>query len=188
MKHIALALTLAAALPALADVETYNIDPNHTFPTYEIGHMGYSLQRGRFNKTKGTITIDPAAKSGSAEVAIEAASVSSGVDKLDEHLRGADFFNAARYPQIVFKSNDLTFDGDRVTRARGTLSMNGMSQPVTLEVTKFKCGIHPMLMRKMCGAEMSTTIKRSDFEIKYGLPMVADEVLLRINVEAMKDS
>ena len=182
------AILAAAALPALADVETYNIDPRHTFPVYEVGHMGYSFQRGRFNKTQGKITLDTAAKTGSVEVMIDTASVSTGVEKLDEHLRNPDFFNAERYPQIVFKSTDFTFDGDRVKQARGTLSMNGITKPVTLEVTHFKCGVNPMLMRKICGADMSTTIKRSDFEMKYGLPMLADEVVLRINVEAIKDS
>jgi polyisoprenoid-binding protein YceI len=189
MKRLTLALlALAAALPAAAEVETFNIDPGHTFPAYEIGHMGYSIQRGRFNKTRGTITLDVAAKAGSVDVSVDTASVSSGHEKLDENLRGPDFFNAARYPQITFKSNDLTFEGDRVTKARGTLSLNGISQPVTLDVTRFKCGLHPVFMRKMCGAELSATIRRSDFEMKYGIPMVSDEVLLRINVEALKDS
>ena len=188
MKKFAFAVSLAAALPALAEVETYNIDSRHTFPAYEIGHMGYSLQRGRFNKTQGKITLDTAAKTGSVEVRIEAASVSSGVEKLDEHLRAPEFFNAERYPQIVFKSEDFTFDGERVKQARGTLSMNGITKPVTLDVTHFKCGVHPMLMRKMCGAELVAAIKRSDFEMKYGLPLLADEVTLRINVEAIKDS
>lgn len=189
MKGFTLAVALAAAaLPALAEVETYNIDPQHTFPAYEIGHFSYSIQRGRFDKTRGTITIDPAARTGSAEVTIDAASISSGVSKLDEHLRGADFFNVERYPQIVFKSTDLVFEGDRVKQARGTLSLNGISQPVTLQVTHFKCGLNPMLMRKVCGADMTATIKRSDFEMKYGLPMLGDDVTLRINVEAIKDS
>ena len=189
MKAFTLAATLAAAaLPALADVETYNIDPRHTFPVYEVGHMGYSFQRGRFNKTQGKITLDTAAKSGSAEVMIDVASVSSGVDKLDEHLRGEDFFGAAKNPQIVFKSSDLTFDGENVKQARGMLTMNGVTRPVTLDVTHFKCGMNPMMMRKVCGADMTATLKRSDFGMKYGLPMLADEVVLRINVEAIKDS
>ena len=189
MKGFVLAATIAAAaLPALADVETYNIDPKHTFPAYEIGHLGYSIQRGRFNKTQGKITLDPAAKTGTVEVAIDTASVSTGVDKLDEHLRTPDFFNAERYPQIVFKSTDLVFDGERVKQANGTLSINGITKPVTLEVTQFKCAVNPMLMRKVCGADMSAKIKRSDFEMKYGIPMLADDVLLRINVEAIKDS
>jgi len=189
MKGFALAATLAAAaLPALGDVETYNIDPKHTFPQYEVGHMGYSFQRGRFNNTKGKITLDTAAKSGSAEVVIDVASVSSGVDKLDEHLRSDDFFGAAKNPQMTFKSSDLVFDGDRVKQARGTLTINGITRPVTLDVTHFKCGMNPMMMRKVCGADLTTTIKRSEYGMKYGLPMLADEVVLRINVEAIKDS
>ena len=177
-----------AALPALADVETYNIDPKHTFPTYEVGHFGYSIQRGRFNKTQGRITLDTAAKTGSAEVTMDAASVSSGVDKLDEHLRSEDFFGASKNPDITFKSSDFTFDGERVRQARGTLTINGITKPVTFEITHFKCGLNPMILRKVCGADMTANIKRSDFGMKYALPMLADEVLLRVNVEAIKDS
>ncbi len=184
---LAIAAALAA-LPALADVETYNIDPLHTFPAYEVGHFGYSIQRGRFNKTQGRITIDPAAKTGSAEVIIDTASVSSGVDKLDEHLRGEDFFDSARFPQMTFKSSDFTFEGERVRQARGTLTINGITKPVTMEVTHFKCGLNPMILRKVCGADMTANIKRSDFGMKYALPMLADEVVLRVNVEAIKDS
>ena len=177
-----------AALPALAEVETFNIDPRHTFPAYEIGHFGYSLQRGRFNKTQGKITLDTEAKSGTVEVAIDTASVSSGVDQLDERLRGEDFFDSARSPQMTFKAAELTFDGDRVRQARGTLTIRGISQPVTFEVTHFKCGINLTILRKVCGADMTAKIRRSDFDMKYGLPMLADEVLLRVNVEAIKDS
>ena len=189
MKRTALAIVSAlAALPALADVETFNIDPNHTFPSYEIGHMGYSFQRGRFNKTQGRITLDTAAKAGTVDVAIDTASVSSGVEKLDEHLRGEDFFDSKNFPQMTFKSTDLAFDGDRVRQARGTLTINGISRPVTFDVTFFKCAINMMIMRKVCGADMTANIRRSDFGMKYGLPMLADEVLLRVNVEAIKDS
>jgi polyisoprenoid-binding protein YceI len=190
MKFARLAATLACglAIPALAETETFNVDPQHTFPAYEIGHFGYSIQRGRFNKTQGKIAMDPAAKTGSAEISIDAASVSTGVAKLDEHLRGDDFFDAAKNPQITFKSNELTFDGERVRQARGTLTIAGVAKPITFEVTHFKCGIHPLLMRKVCGAELTANIKRSDFGMKYALPMLADEVVLRVNVEAIKDS
>jgi len=189
MKRTALAIASAlAALPALADVESFTIDPNHTFPMYEIGHMGYSIQRGRFNKTRGRITLDTDAKSGTVEVAIDTASVSSGLEKLDEHLRGDDFFDSKNHPQMTFKSTDLAFDGNRLKQARGTLTINGISKPVTFEVTFFNCAINMMIMRKVCGADMTATIRRSDFGIKYGLPMVADDVLLRVNVEAIKDS
>ena len=188
MKGPILAAATLAALPALADVETYNIDPQHTFPAYEVGHFGYSFQRGRFEKTQGRIQLDTAAKAGSVEVVIDTASVSSGVPKLDEHLRGEDFFDTQKFPKMTFKSTEFAFDGERLRQARGTLTINGISKPVTFEVTHFKCGVNPMLLRKVCGADMTANIKRSDFGIKYALPMLADEVLLRVNVEAIKDS
>jgi len=184
---LAVLFLATAALPALAEVETYTIDPNHTFPWYEVGHMGFSFQRGRFNKTQGKITLDTAAKTGNVDVAIDTASVSSGVDKLDQHLRGGDFFDSSNFPQMTFKSSDLVFDGENVRQARGILTIAGISKPVTFEVTHFRCGRHPMLLKKMCGADMSATIKRSDFGMKYGIPMLADEVLMRVSVEAMKD-
>ena len=189
MKKLAtLSLGLAcAALPALAEVETYTIDSRHTFPTYEINHLTFSLQRGRFDKTQGKIRLDTAAGTGSVDVSIDTASVSSGVPKLDEHLRGSDFFDSANFPQMTFKSTDLVFDGERVRQARGTLTLLGVSKPVTFEITQFKCGSYPMTLRKACGADMTATIRRSDFGMKYGLPGVGDEVLLRVNVEAQKD-
>ena len=87
MKLIALApavAALATALPSAAEVQTFTIDPAHTRPTYEVMHLGYSLQRGRFNKTSGKITFDTTAKQGSADVTIDATSIDSGVPKLDE--------------------------------------------------------------------------------------------------------
>jgi len=182
------ALVAAAALPAAAEQENFSIDPNHTFPAYEIGHFGYSFQRGRFDRTAGKITLDTAAKKGSAYVTMDAASVSTGVPKLDENLQSEDFFDAAKYPQIIFASNDLVFDGDRVASANGTLAMHGVTRPVTFTLTYFHCGQHPMLKKKVCGADMTARIKRSEFGMSKYLSVLADEVLLRVNVEAMSDS
>lgn len=190
MSRIRFAATLAAslaALPAAAELETYTVDPRHTFPTYEVMHLGYSMQRGRFNKTTGKITLDTAARKGSADIAMETASVSSGVDKLDEHLRGEDFLNAAKHPTITFRSTDFTFEGDKVKSARGDLTLNGVTRPVTFTATVFHCGPHPMTKKKWCGADLLATIRRSDFGVKYALPALGDEVTLRIPVEAMKD-
>jgi len=186
---LAAVLALCTAAPALADLETYSIDPNHTFPAYEIGHFNYSFQRGRFNKTSGKIQLDIAAKTGSAFITMDVASVSTGVPKLDEVLQSPDFFDLAKYPQITFRSTDLVFDGDRVTAARGDLTIHGVTRPVTLQVAYFRCAMHPMLTKqKVCGADLTGTIKRSDFDMRKFLPSLADDVLLRINVEAIKDS
>ena len=177
----------ATALPAAAEPETYTVDPQHTWPTYEVLHFGYSLQRGRFDKTSGKITLDIAAKKGSADIAIDAASVDSGVPKLDDHLKSEDFFNVAKNPQITFKSSDLAFDGDNVTSATGDLTMNGITRPVTLKANIFKCAPHPVTKKKQCGGDFVTTVKRSDFGMKYALGPLADEVTLHISVESIKD-
>ena len=139
MKRIAFPAALAAmlaSLSAIAELENYSVDPNHTFPSYEIGHFGYSLQRGRFDKTSGRITLDTAAKKGSADIAIDTGSIDTGHKKLEEHLRGEDFFNAAKYPQMTFSSNSFAFDGDKVTSATGDLTLLGVTRTVTVAVVQ----------------------------------------------------
>jgi len=187
MKRAIAAAVFTIALPAFAAPEVYTIDARHTFPAFEVSHFGMSLQRGRFNKTTGKITVDRAAKTGSVEVTIDAASVSTGEPKLEDHLRNADFFDASAHPNITFKGSKFTFDGDKVKSVDGELTMLGATKPVTLTAQHFNCGNHPINKKAMCGAELTTTIKRSEWGMKYAVPAVADDVLLRINVEAFKD-
>jgi polyisoprenoid-binding protein YceI len=186
-KLLAAAVALATALPAAAAMETYTIDSRHTFPSFEVSHFGMSLQRGRFNKTTGKITLDRAARAGSVEVAIDAASVDTGEPKLEEHLRNEDFLNVAKHPTITFKGSKFTFDGDKVKSVAGELTMLGVTRPVTLDATHFNCGTHPMNKKAMCGAEFVANIKRTERGMKYAVPAVADDILLRINVEAFRD-
>lgn len=180
-------VVLLAAPPSLAQQETYTIDPQHTFPSFEINHFGYSLQRGRFDKTTGTITVDPAARKGSVNVVIDAGSVNTGVPKLEEHLRAEDFFNVAKHPTITFRSTGMTFEGDKVKSVAGDLTMVGVTRPVTLAGEMFQCAPNPMIKKKACGGEFVARVKRSDWGMKYALPGLADDVVLRINVEAIKD-
>lgn len=189
MKRPALACALAAAfaVSSAAASDSYSLDSRHTFPSFEVNHLGFSIQRGRFNKTSGKITFDAAAKKGTAEITIDAASVDTGLDKLEEHLRGEDFFNVARFPTITFKSDKFDFEGDKVKSVSGNLTMLGVTKPVTLSAAHFNCGVHPMNKKAMCGGDFATTVKRTDFGMKYAVPAVADEVALRIQVEAFKD-
>ena len=189
MKRIVIAAAIAGALATLpaAAAETYSLDVRHTFPSFELNHLGFSIQRGRFNKTAGKITLDTAAKTGTADITIDAASVDTGLDKLEEHLRGEDFFNVAKYPTITFKGDRFAFDGDKVKSVSGNLTILGVTRPVTLTANYFNCADHPMAKKKACGGDFVTAIKRSDFGMKYALPAVADDVTLRIQVEAFKD-
>ena len=189
MNRNALAALVAgtlATVPALAS-ESYTIDASHTFPSFEVMHLGYSLQRGRFNKTSGKITLDTAGKKGSADITIDATSVDTGLDKLEQHLRGEDFFDVAKFPTITFKGDKFAFEGDKVKSVSGNLTMRGITKPVTLTAAYFNCADHPMAKKKACGGDFTTTVKRTDFGMKYAVPAVADDVTLRIQVEAFRD-
>lgn len=178
-----LATTVAA--PALA-ADTYSIDPFHTFPVFEVNHLGFSTQRGRFNKTSGTVVLDTAAKKGSIDLTIEVASLDMGFAVWNEHMAAEGFFNTAKYPTITFKSNKLAFDGDKIVGAEGDFTLLGVTKPVKLSVSNFKCGENPFNKKPMCGADISTTIKRSEFGMTKGLPAVGDEIKIMSAVEAFK--
>ena len=91
------------AVPAQA-ADNYTIDPTHTWPMFEVNHLGYSTQRGRFNKTSGKITLDIAAKKGSVDITIETDSLDMGFAKWDQHMKGEEFFDVTEYPTIRFTS------------------------------------------------------------------------------------
>jgi len=182
--YLALVVGFASA-PVWADV--YTIDSRHTHPSYEISHLGWSIQRGRFDNVTGSISLDRGTKTGSVEVSIDAASISTGVSKLDEHLRSADFFNVAKYPTITFKATKMIFKDDTLSAVHGDISILGVTRPATLTVTHFACGVNPMLKKDVCGAEASAYIKRSEFGMTKFLPGLGDDVKLLINVEAIKD-
>ena len=188
MKPFAIALLLAcAALCARAEPETFTIDPNHTFPTFEYTHLGVSVQRGRFSKTTGKITIDSAAKTGNVEAVIDATTVEAGPPRLVEHLRGPDFFDVAKYPTLTFKGSRFTFDGEKVKSVSGELTILGVTKPVTLNAVSFNCGQHPQNKKKICGGDFAVAIKRSDWGMSRFAPAVSDEIVLHIGVEAAKD-
>jgi len=170
---------------AAESADTYQIDPSHTFPSFEINHMGLSTYRGRFDRTSGTITLDLAKKTGSADVTIDVDSISTGGEKLDTRLKEADFFDAATYPKITFKSSLFKFEGDKLVAMTGDLTMRGVTRPVTLTIDSFICKPHPFMKVPACGADASVRIRRTDWSIgKYPPEIVGEEVTLRIQIEA----
>lgn len=178
-------LAIACTFPAWAD--SYTIDPTHTFPAFEIDHLGFSTQRGRFNLTQGKLMLDEDKKTGSVDIIIDAASIDTGLAKLEEHLRAEDYFDVKRYPTLQFSGDKFRFIEDRLVAVSGNLSLHGVSLPVTLNVTRYKCGLNVARLRKVCGADMSTTIKRSEYGMSKGTPFVGDEVRITIQVEAVRD-
>ena len=121
-------------------------------------------------------------------MSIETASVRSQDPRSDAALKGEKYFNVEKYPTMTFKSNGLRFDGDRVVGAEGELTMLGVTKPVSLNVSDFTCGDHPFSKKPMCGAEVTTTIKRSEWGMTAGLPFApADDVKIMIPVEALRE-
>ena len=195
MKKFALgAIALALPLAAAAAPESYTIDPNHTYAYFEVEHLGVSLQRGRFERTSGKFTLDHAAKSGSVELSVETASVSSGDNvkgsrprTLDDHLKTADFFNVAEFPRMSFKSTGVKFAGDNPSEIAGQLTLLGVTKPLTLKVDRWVCKDNPMSKKPMCGGNASASLKRTEFGMKYGVPAIGDEVRLWVSIEGYRD-
>lgn len=188
MKRIALfavAATLSTA--ALAAPETYVIEGSHTLPTFSYSHFGYSTQLSRFDKTTGSITLDRATRTGSIDVKIDTTSVNTGFALFNEHIQGEDFLNTAQYPSATFVSSKVNFEGDKPASVDGTLTLKGVSKPVTLKITSFMCMPHPMRKKDACGANATTVVKRSDFNMGKYAPHVGDDVTITIPVEAIKE-
>jgi len=179
---------LLAALPLLAQgSETYTIDPRHTFPSFEISHLGVSTQRGRFNHTKGQIALDRAAKSGWVLIEVDPASVNTGDRQEEAVLRSETFFDAETHGYVYFRSTGMEFEGERLARVPGELTLMGVTRPLTLTVQSLNCGVNPISKKETCGADVTATLRRSEFGMTRFIPAVGDEVRLLIQVEAVRD-
>ncbi|MBC3869846.1 YceI family protein [Undibacterium oligocarboniphilum] len=181
-----IAALFASAAPAFAD--TYNVDPSHTYPSFEADHFGgLSVWRGKFTKNSGKITLDRAAKTGTVDITIDANSIDFGHEKLNEHARSKEMFNVAQFPTATYKGTSIKFNGDTPVAVQGEFTLLGVTRPLTLTINKFKCIQHPMLKKEVCGADASAEFKRTDFGLNYGIAYgFAPEVKLAIEVEAIK--
>ena len=182
----ALILAAVAAAPALAAPETYVVDGNHTFPRFSYNHLGYSIQMSRFDKATGTVTLDKAAKTAAVDIVIDTKSVNTGSATFNEHIQGEDFLDTTKYSTAAFKSTKVVFDGDKPASIEGNLTLKGVTKPVTLTVTNFKAAPHPMLKKDAIGANATTKVKRTDFNMGKNAPYVGDEVTIDIAIEAVK--
>jgi polyisoprenoid-binding protein YceI len=178
--------TLLLGLPLAVAADTYNLDGMHSMPSFTFKHLNLSSFRGRFETTTGTIEFDPAQHSGSADIAIDIASVSTGVPPLDQFLKSAKFFDTARFPTATFKSTSFKFSGEQLVSVSGDLSLHGITRPMVLEIVYLSCRKHPLLNVPACGADASVTIKRSEFGLDAFIGNDSDEVKVDIPVEVLK--
>ena len=181
------AAAIAAAGSAQAAPLRYEVDPDHTFVTFEVTHFNTSTVRARFDTVKGFVELDRQAGQGRAEMAIDASSISSGVPDFDKHLKSADFFDVAKHPEATFVSKAFKFEGDALKSIEGELTLLGQTHPVTLEGKRFNCYDQPVLKAPLCGGDFETTIKRSQWGMNWGIDMgVPDDVRLLIQIEAVQ--
>jgi polyisoprenoid-binding protein YceI len=180
-------LALALGAPAAA-ADVYAGDPAHTYAHFETGHLGISWIHGRFNKTAvARVVLDRTGRKGSIDVVIDTASLDTGHAARDKHLKSADYLDVEKFPAMTFKSDNLRFAGDDLVGADGDLTIMGVTRPVTLNVTSFRCIQHPVNRKDMCGAAAGTAIKRSEWGIKRGATGIGDDVRISIQIEAYKE-
>jgi polyisoprenoid-binding protein YceI len=183
----ALLVGLVSICAASTAADRYRIDPQHSFAGFTYQHWGLSTQDVRFDNTVGTIELDPVAGTGTIDIVIDAASVSSGVDAFNKTLRSAEFFDVANHPDIRFRSSQVHFDGDRLTQLEGALTVKGITRPVVLDIGQFNCRFMLIYGRQTCGANGSARILRSDFNMGSYVPFVGDEVTLHFSVEGIRE-
>jgi polyisoprenoid-binding protein YceI len=177
----ALPTTTIRAAPA-----TYEIDPNHTHPAFEVDHQGMSMWRGLFRKTLGTVTLDEAAGTGTVDIIVDVASVDFGNDKLNDTAANATapaILEASLFPTAHYKGTLSGFANGAPTVVNGSLTLHGV-----LNIVKFKCiPNHPNFKREVCGADAVGAFNRAEFGVTvgraYGFNM---DVMLRIQVEAIR--
>jgi polyisoprenoid-binding protein YceI len=187
-KPLALLCVLFAVGVASAAPVGYEVDPEHTFPSFEADHMGMSMWRGRFDKTTGKVVLDKAAGTGTIDIVIDAASIDFGHPKLSEYLVGPDQLDAKKFPAITYKGRLARFVNGAPTAAEGELTMHGVTRPVALRINMFKCMPHPLVKRDWCGADALGTLDRSQFGLDYAPQWgFKPDVTLRIQVEALAE-
>lgn len=179
-------LLLSASVAA--EPVSYSIEPTHTFVNWEARHFGVSTSRGRFDRTTGQVRYDAQSRTGRVEITIDLKSVSTGVAPFDAHLRKEDYFDVERFPEARFVSTELRHEGDRLVEVHGSLTMRGVTKPLTLKARRFSCYDNPFLKREVCGGDFEATVTRSQYGMVHGLPVIVpdDAIRLQIQVEAVR--
>ena len=164
------------------------MEPTHTYPSFEADHFGgLSNWRGKFNKTSGTIALDKEKGTGKVDITVDVSSINFGMPKLDEHAKSAGIFDAGKFPTATYKGTLTKFKDGAPTEVDGQFTLHGVTKPLTLKINQFKCMLHPMTKKEVCGADASATFNRSDFGVSYGDKYgFNQEVKLQIQVEAQK--
>ncbi len=172
---------VSSADPAIVQAGTYKVEPYHTQVSFTLSHFGFSHFSGFFSGASGTLQIDPARPAATKlDVTLPIQSVTTTVPKLNEELKGGQWFDAAQFPTATFTSTSITPTGKGSATITGNLTLHGVTRPVTLTAHFVGGGVNPIDKAYTIGFDATGTIRRSDFGVKAYVPLVGDEVELTI--------
>ncbi|AVI32828.1 MULTISPECIES: YceI family protein [Acinetobacter calcoaceticus/baumannii complex] len=179
-----LAVALASAVTLAAPVD-YKIDPTHTATVFSWNHFGFSTPSANFSDIQGVIKVDNAKPANSSvNVTIPLSSVNTNVPALDKEFQEEAWFNAAKYPNITFKSTKVETKDKKHFKITGDLTVKGITKPVVLDAVLNKQGEHPMAKVPAIGFNATTSFNRSDFGLGNYVPNVGDKITVNITTEA----
>lgn len=187
MKKIFLTAALAT-LMATANAATYKIDPFHANARFSIDHFGTSSNVGGFYGLTGSLQFDAEKQTGAVDLTIPVDSLQASSSEFTAHLKSADLFNTAKFPEMRFVSSKFKFTQQKLTSVEGELTLLGKTHPVTLQAVKFNCYDSPMLKTQVCGGDFVTSIDRSLWGMNYLVDMgMTKTVDIAIQIEAGKE-
>lgn len=179
------ALLTAASASASAATQKYDIDQNHTYVLFTYDHLGFSHPTVKLEKFSGDLELDIAdLEKSSVTITLPLEGLHSGVPKLDDDLKSPNFFDAAKYPDITFKSTKVEKAGTDGLKITGDLTAHGVTRTVILDTRINKIGDNPMGKGPSAGFDADTTIKRSDFGVGRLVPNISDEVKIHISLDS----
>lgn len=175
---------LAATAVVDAAPVTYTLDPDHTQVLFSWSHFGYSNPGAYLGLSSGTLVFDAQhPERSSVQASLPLTTLDTHVAALDTHLKQADFLDAAKYPQVTFKSTRVQpLGGDRF-KVTGDVTIHGVTRVVVLDAVLNRVGVHPMSKQQSIGFDATTQIKRSEFGVGAYVPDVGDELTVRITTE-----
>ncbi|KST60950.1 polyisoprenoid-binding protein [Methylobacterium sp. GXS13] len=167
--------------PAQIQAGTYVVDPNHTQVGWRVSHMGFSNYAGGFSDVSGTLDLQPKNPSAAKlTIKIPVASVTTTSAKLTDELKGDQWLDAAKFPEMTFVSTKVTPEGKDKAKVTGNLTLHGVTKPVTLDVTLVGAGVNPLSKKVTVGFDATGTLKRSEFGVKTYVPLIGDDLHLTI--------
>jgi len=187
MKKMLLPIVVGALLiplSALGASKSYTLDPNHTYVLWHVNHFGFSNPAGKW-LAQGKLDFDQDnLQNSKVNVTINMADLDTGIDKLTQHLKSQAFLDVAKYPTATFVSDSVESSDNKTATIHGTLTVHGVSKPVTLTTVINKVGMSPVSNKETVGFTAHTVLKRSDFGVSAYLPGLGDEVKIEIEGEA----